>query len=85
MLSVVGVRQADLTVLSADLQLLRAKTDRFLTGIFTSTPRMPFGMRYIAREIFRALEVKFNTESKENLIRVVGHFLYYRYINPAVV
>lgn len=46
---------------------------------------MPFGMRYIAREIFRALEIKFVDESKEALIRVVGHFLYYRYINPAIV
>lgn len=46
---------------------------------------MPFGMRYIAREIFRALEIKFGNETKESLIRVVGHFLYYRYINPAVV
>lgn len=75
---------ADHTV-PTDLQLLRAKTDRFLGGIFASTARMPFGMRYIAREIFRALEVKFANESKESLIRVVGHFLYYRYINPAVV
>lgn len=65
--------------------MLRARTDRFLLGIFASTSRMPFGMRYIAREIFRALEIKFQNESREQLIRVVGHFLYYRYINPAVV
>ena len=46
---------------------------------------MPFGMRYIAREIYRALEVKFGTKNKDAVMRVVGHFLYYRYINPAIV
>ena len=75
----------ELTSCNTDLKLLRAKTDLFLEVIFASTGRIPFGMRYIAREIFRALEIKFGRNDQDALIRQVGHFLYYRYINPAIV
>lgn len=63
---------------------------------------MPFGIRWIAREMYTALQVcmihpllndsdssfvqaKFRNEPQEALIRVVCHFVYYRYINPAIV
>lgn len=71
--------------MTPDLVELRKRADPFLSAICASTARMPFGMRYIARELFRALEVKFGPENRTQVLRVVGHFLYYRYINPAIV
>lgn len=69
----------------ADLQALRALTDRFVWTISQSTPKMPFGMRYIARELFRGLSVKFRDDQEEALARVVLQIVYYRFIQPAVV
>lgn len=40
-----------------DLQLLQWWTDLFVTALTQSTARMPYGMRYIARETLVALKV----------------------------
>lgn len=79
------ILSALLTLARADLQALRALTDRFVWTISQSTPKMPFGMRYIAREIFRALSIRFADEPEEALARVVLQIVYYRFIQPAVV
>ncbi|PWZ01991.1 hypothetical protein BCV70DRAFT_171458 [Testicularia cyperi] len=73
------------TIFIRHLQSLRATTEAFLAAILGSTRRMPFGVRYIAREVFRALQAKFPQEPEESLIKVVGHLVYYRYLNPAIV
>ncbi|KAL9937212.1 hypothetical protein V8E36_003621 [Tilletia maclaganii] len=67
------------------LQALRGTTEAFLAAIIGSTKRMPYGIRYIARETFRALQTKFPNEPETALIKVVGHLVYYRYLNPAIV
>lgn len=71
--------------ISTGLLELRAATDCFLTAIYASTRHMPFGVRYVAREIKRGLEAKFPQESPENILRVVCHLIYYRFIQPAAV
>lgn len=73
------------TIFIRHLQALRATTDVFLSAILSSTRRMPFGIRYIGREVFRALQIKFPNESEDRLIKVVAHLVYYRYLNPAIV
>ncbi|CCF49439.1 hypothetical protein NDA11_005502 [Ustilago hordei] len=73
------------TIFIRHLQSLRATTEAFLTAILGSTRKMPYGVRYIARELFRALQSKFPSEPEEALIKVVGHLVYYRYLNPAIV
>ncbi|CAO1630340.1 unnamed protein product [Parajaminaea phylloscopi] len=73
------------TIFIRHLQALRATTEAFLSTIVGSTRRMPFGIRYIGREVFRALQSKFPQESEDRLIKVVAHLVYYRYLNPAVV
>lgn len=40
-----------------ELQTLRKLTNDFTVKIFSSSNRMPFGMRYMAREIYRGLRV----------------------------
>ncbi|GAA5820880.1 hypothetical protein JCM11251_001859 [Rhodosporidiobolus azoricus] len=64
---------------------LRQATAVFLHAICNSTNQMPFGMRYIAREVFRALRARFAGQSDEDSLRVAGHIVYYRFIQPAIV
>ncbi|KDN47975.1 hypothetical protein K437DRAFT_273559 [Tilletiaria anomala UBC 951] len=73
------------TIFIRHLQALRATTEAFLSALTSSTTKMPFGIRYIAREVFRALQNKFPQEPEAALIKVVGHLVYYRYLNPAIV
>lgn len=67
------------------LQALRATTELFLNTILQSGNRMPYGIRYIAREVYHALQEKFPQESQNALLKVVGNIVYYRYLNPAIV
>ncbi|CAG8473702.1 13469_t:CDS:10 [Funneliformis caledonium] len=73
------------TVFIHHLQRLRKETDSFLTTIANNLEKIPFGIRYIARELKKSLMAKFSNESEDNVIKVVGHLIYYRYLNPAIV
>ncbi|KAJ9063622.1 iqgap- protein [Entomophthora muscae] len=73
------------TVLIRHLQQLRAITDQFIEGIYSSLDRMPYGIRYIAKELKASLLRKFPAEREGVIVRIVGHLVYYRYINPAIV
>ncbi|PLW35535.1 hypothetical protein PCASD_14368 [Puccinia coronata f. sp. avenae] len=77
--------QETLALFIKHLQSLRTLTDRFLYAITSMPQRMPFGIRYTAREMFRGLQVKFPGESGDSLAKVVLHMIYYRYLQPAVV
>ncbi|KAF9580557.1 hypothetical protein BGW38_002736 [Lunasporangiospora selenospora] len=67
------------------LQELRMRTEMFLDAILESLPRMPYGIRYIAKEVGNALRTKFPQESEDNVMKAVGNLIYYRYLNPAIV
>ncbi|CAG8816633.1 19851_t:CDS:2, partial [Gigaspora rosea] len=73
------------TVFIHHLQRLRKETETFLTTIINSIGKMPFGIRYIAKELKKSLMSKFSKESEDSVIKVVGHLIYYRYLNPAIV
>uniref|UniRef100_A0A8C9WTN0 IQ motif containing GTPase activating protein 3 n=1 Tax=Scleropages formosus TaxID=113540 RepID=A0A8C9WTN0_SCLFO len=44
-----------------------------------------YGIRYTAKVLREALQEKFPQASQDELYKVVGNLLYYRYMNPAVV
>ncbi|KAJ1901064.1 iqgap- protein [Kickxella alabastrina] len=67
------------------LRQLRVLADEFIAAIQGSLDQMPYGMRYIARELRRALSAKFPDEPEAQVMKIVGHLVYYRYINPAIV
>ncbi|KAI9506479.1 hypothetical protein BX070DRAFT_186375 [Coemansia spiralis] len=67
------------------LRQLRVLADEFIAAIQGSLSEMPYGMRYIARELRRALVAKFPDEPESQVMKIVGHLVYYRYINPAIV
>lgn len=67
---------------------LQTSADKFLDAIVKSLNRMPYGIRYIARQLERELLAKFppqNKEEEDRILRVVGNLVYYRYMNPAIV
>ncbi|KCV67669.1 hypothetical protein H696_05779 [Fonticula alba] len=64
---------------------LRSMTDKFITAIMESLPHMPYGIRYIARELHRLMSEKLGPGEEHEILKVVGHLIYYRYINPAIV
>ncbi|CAG8564365.1 5605_t:CDS:10 [Paraglomus occultum] len=73
------------TVFIHHLQRLRKETETFLNAITASLSKMPYGIRYIARELKRTLMKKFPREGEMAVMKVVGHLVYYRYLNPAIV
>ncbi|MBN3322721.1 IQGA1 protein, partial [Atractosteus spatula] len=64
---------------------LRAATDKVLTSIVSSLDNIPYGMRYIAKVLKNSLHEKFPDASEDELLKIVGNLLYYRYMNPAIV
>uniref|UniRef100_S4RYT1 IQ motif containing GTPase activating protein 2 n=1 Tax=Petromyzon marinus TaxID=7757 RepID=S4RYT1_PETMA len=64
---------------------LRMATDKFLLSIFNSLDNIPYGMRYIAKVLKNSLREKFPDATDDELLKIVGNLLYYRYMNPAIV
>ncbi|KAG7096970.1 hypothetical protein E1B28_004367 [Marasmius oreades] len=67
------------------LQVLQWWTEAFVTAITQSTRKMPYSMRYLARETLRSVRERFPDTSDEACAACVGRIVYYRYINPAIV
>ena len=65
---------------------LKAFTDQFLDVICKASSSFPYGIRYIAMQLKNMLTVKFNgVVEADDILKVVGNLIYYRYVNPAVV
>lgn len=67
------------------LRTLREITEKFFTALTSAVNTVPYGIRVVARELKLILEENFPDEPQEHIIRVIGHFIYYRYLNPAIV
>lgn len=44
-----------------------------------------YGIKFIAMKLRLALHEKFPEAPEDDIIKVVGNLLYYRYMNPAIV
>ncbi|TPX69027.1 hypothetical protein SpCBS45565_g02717 [Spizellomyces sp. 'palustris'] len=64
---------------------LKQITGEFVTALSRSTKDMPFGLRYIARQLKEALQKRFPGNDDEIVRLVGGNFIYYRYISPAII
>jgi hypothetical protein len=53
------------------------------SGIVSCVNR--YGMRYVAMQLRLALAEKFPDASDDEILKVVGNLIYYRYMNPAIV
>lgn len=67
------------------LQVLRWWTETFIAAILHTTRKMPYGIRYLARETLAAIRNKFPDVSDEACAACIGRLVFYRYINPAII
>lgn len=71
--------------LEASIENLRKVTDKVLSSIISSLDLLPYGLRYIAKVLKNSIREKFPDATEEELLKIVGNLLYYRYMNPAIV
>ncbi|XP_042693080.1 ras GTPase-activating-like protein IQGAP3, partial [Centrocercus urophasianus] len=71
--------------LDVSVRTLLTVTEKFVSAITSSVDQIPYGMRYVAKTLRASLAEKFPKASEEELDKVVGNLLYYRFMNPAVV
>nr|CAB3256707.1 IQ motif containing GTPase activating protein homolog [Phallusia mammillata] len=64
---------------------LRTVTDSFMTAILNSIDAIPYGLRYIAKCLKNLLKQKFPDTPEDEVLKMVGNLIYYRYMNPAIV
>ena len=67
------------------LRHLRERTTHFLQAITATVDDVPYGIRIVARKLRLAMEEAFPNEPEESIVRIIGNFIYYRYLNPAIV
>uniref|UniRef100_A0A8C3P5M9 IQ motif containing GTPase activating protein 3 n=1 Tax=Cyanoderma ruficeps TaxID=181631 RepID=A0A8C3P5M9_9PASS len=71
--------------LDISIRSLLAITDKFVSAITSSVDKIPYGMRYMAKILRMSLAEKFPKAPAEEIDKIVGNLLYYRFMNPAVV
>ncbi|KAJ6599083.1 ras GTPase-activating protein [Mycena vulgaris] len=67
------------------LQTLQECTQWFIKALSQSVKRMPYSIRYLARETLIALRERFPDAPDTLYAACIGRLVYYRYINPAIV
>ncbi|XP_076594179.1 ras GTPase-activating-like protein IQGAP3 [Chaetodon auriga] len=73
-------RRIDIAIIN-----LKNLTDRVLKAITSNLHKLPYGLRYTAKVLRDALKAKFPETSEDEVYKIVGNLVYYRYMNPAVV
>ncbi|XP_037640441.1 ras GTPase-activating-like protein IQGAP3 isoform X2 [Sebastes umbrosus] len=73
-------RRIDIAIIN-----LKNLTDRVLKAITSNLHKLPYGLRYTAKVLRDALKAKFPEASEDELYKIVGNLVYYRYMNPAIV
>uniref|UniRef100_A0A3Q2QU79 IQ motif containing GTPase activating protein 1 n=1 Tax=Fundulus heteroclitus TaxID=8078 RepID=A0A3Q2QU79_FUNHE len=73
------------TRLEASIKNMRTITDRFLSAIIVSVDKIRYGMRFISKVLKDTLQEKFPDSTEDELLKIIGNLLYYRYMNPAIV
>ncbi|KAJ7638716.1 hypothetical protein FB45DRAFT_409849 [Roridomyces roridus] len=67
------------------LKALQACTQWFVAALTQSVKKMPYSIRYLARETLMVVRQRFPDASDTLHAACVGRLVYYRYINPAIV
>lgn len=67
------------------LQDLRDIADQFFSITEEVLHRMPYGVRYLAQQMFEELRQKFPYEAQEQLLQIAGHWVWKSYMQPALL
>ncbi|XP_069463247.1 ras GTPase-activating-like protein IQGAP3 isoform X1 [Ambystoma mexicanum] len=71
--------------LDISIRNLITVADKFFSTITSSVENIPYGIRYVAKVLKSSLTEKFPDAAEEDIHKIVGNLLYYRFMNPAVV
>lgn len=66
------------------LRDLREISDQFLAAFEDLLHRMPYGIRFISQQTFEFLREHFPQEPQENLLQIVGNWVWRFYLQPAL-
>lgn len=68
----------------AHLQDLRDIADQFFAALEDHLHKMPFGVRYIAQQMFECLRSRFKHEEQGHIVQIVGYWVWKSYLQPAL-
>lgn len=68
-----------------NLQDLRDVADQYFTVFEEVLHRMPYGVRFLAQQIFEELTRQFPYEPQEQMLQIAGHWVWKAYIQPALL
>ena len=60
-------------------------TDEFISDLISSLALVPYGIRWICKQIKSLVKVYFPDSTRENICSMIGGFFLLRFINPAIV
>ena len=69
----------------AHLQDLRDIADQFFAALEDLLHRMPYGVRYIAQQMFYCLTSRFQHDEQGHVLQIVGHWVWKSYLQPALL
>ena len=66
------------------LQDLRDLADQFFLALEDQLHKMPFGVRYLAQQMYQMLTAKFPHDEPGHILQIVGHWVWKKYLHPAL-
>eukprot|EP01114_Cavostelium_apophysatum_P024750 TRINITY_DN97_c0_g1_i1.p1 TRINITY_DN97_c0_g1~~TRINITY_DN97_c0_g1_i1.p1 ORF type:complete len:949 (-),score=375.35 TRINITY_DN97_c0_g1_i1:141-2822(-) len=72
-------------IINNRISTLQDTCQQFFDGIVTNLSKLPYGIRWICKQIRQIAEQNFQNSSKDDILKVTGYFIYYRFINLAIV
>lgn len=72
-------------VLQERVAKLESLSNMILNGLINSIDQLPYGLRWVCKQMKQILSEKFPDATFESVCPVLGYLLYYRFMNPALV
>eukprot|EP01117_Protostelium_nocturnum_P002977 TRINITY_DN13906_c0_g1_i1.p1 TRINITY_DN13906_c0_g1~~TRINITY_DN13906_c0_g1_i1.p1 ORF type:complete len:845 (-),score=237.82 TRINITY_DN13906_c0_g1_i1:97-2631(-) len=72
-------------IIKARVEQLEAICQQFVDAIIQNLSKLPYGIRWICKQIRLISQEYFANSSEDDILKVTGYFVYYRFINLAVV
>ena len=72
-------------LIDSRVQAMTDICDLFFDGIIKSVSKLPYGIRWICKQLKTLSEANFPDASKDKILKVSSYFVFYRFINLAIV
>ncbi len=72
-------------IINSRLEQLQQICDSFFDGIIKNLNKLPYGIRWICKQIRKIAQESFKNSSEDDILKVTGYFVYYRFVNLAIV